>query len=158
MGKSISKIRHIQEMNEKIEKQFLQENKKPLNENIFNRIFANIRGLGSRFVTFGQNLGSLASGGTAQNPKLNAAKARLKQRSANLVKEITDFQTDINILFSSEDFSKVQGRVEKLKQKGDTQGATKVRTNLEDFQEEINELLRASETLKGFAQGFINTP
>lgn len=156
MGKSVSKIRHIQEMNEKLEEKFLFESKMTINENWWNRVWANARGFGSRFVSFGRNLSAVFGGGTAQNPALNAAKARIEQRSKNLIRELNDFQDDLNKLFSSEDFAKVQRKSDKLNDRGDRTAGDQIENKLDKFQEEINDLMQSAESIKGFVQGFIN--
>jgi len=156
MGKSVSKIRHIQEMNEKIEKTFLNENKNIIKENWWDRVIANARGFGSRFATLGSNLGSKVR----KDSTLEAAKVRIDSRAGRLYKELEGFQDDLRSLFDKKDKLKVQGKIEKAYQDADSNREREVikgdQDSLGEFREDISQLISNAESLKNFLSAFTN--
>lgn len=80
MGKSVSKIRHIQEMNEKIEEKFLEEQ-------LLNTIKAGVKGAGANVGTRLQNAVSTKQK-IRKSPKLESLTVKVKTRSEYLNKQL----------------------------------------------------------------------
>lgn len=157
MGKSVSKIRHIQEANEKLEEKFLTENKIVITErmgNPFNNIWARAASFGSRFATFGRNFGALFGGGTAENPKLNAAIQRVKTRSNGLYNALSDYEKDLAGLFSDEVRAEIEAKIQKKTEKDRDPAFVKQMTDkyntIETFTEEM---IKHTQALKKLIEG-----
>lgn len=156
MGKSISKIRHIQEINKKIENIFVNETTVNLNENLWDRIKSNTAGFFSRFKTFGQNIGSMISGGIQLNPTLEASATRVKNRANNLQKELIQFENDLSILFNEMDKVKIEKRAEKLMgtPKRSVAGHN-MQQRLEILDQNVKYYIDAIDALKGINEGLL---
>lgn len=156
MKKSYSKIRHIQETNERLEKEFLNENKTKvdLNEGWFDRLKANIAGAFSRTVTIGQNIGAVFAGGEAQSPALEAAKARIRQRLSKLNGELDGLTEDLGMLYNEKDKKKLAGRAEKLTKRG-TEGS--LPNQIEEFDNAMSQYMDLIGQLKGANDGLMKT-
>lgn len=141
-------------MNEKIEKQFLNESKKVINEGLWDRIVANAKGVAERFRTIGSNMGGMIK----QDPAFEAAKTRIDSRAGRLYSELEGFQNDMRDLFDRGDKRKVERRLDKAARKSDSdvernmvQGEREV---FDQFRDDIAQLINNAETLKGFLQTF----
>jgi len=79
MSKSVSKIRHIQEMNEKLEEKFLEEQ-------LLNKVAAGVAGKAQEFKTKREN----KKGETFQNksPKLEAGLKKMQVRTKHVIEQI----------------------------------------------------------------------
>lgn len=143
-------------MNEKIEKTFLNENKKLIKENWWDRVVANAKGFASRFGNLGSNLGSKVR----KDPKFEAAKVRIDNRAERLRHELEGFQEDIRMLFDKGDKQKVQGRLEKDYKRADSEEERKViqgeRDSLFEFRDDIAKLIDNAESIKNFLNTFTN--
>jgi chromosome segregation ATPase len=93
MKKSYSKIRHIQEANERIEENYLQE------QGVFNTVRAGVAGAAQNIGTRAQNLGNaLKSKGQKKipkNPKLEAVVKKLKIREDYLNKQLNFLKQEL---------------------------------------------------------------
>ena len=93
MRKSYSKIRHIQEANERIEENYLQE------QGIFNSVKAGVAGAAKNVATRAQNLGSaISSKGQKKipkNPKLEAVVKKVKVREDYLNKQLNFLKQEL---------------------------------------------------------------
>ena len=157
--KSYTKIRKIQESNKIAEKRFLEESRNKfgqtsLNEGMWDRLKANTAGFFNRFKTFGQNIGSVFSGGQMLNPALEAAYTRVRNRAASMQKELTDLEADLALLYDEANKEKVQGRVDKLGDKGRGQDIDKRMDNLGQAMAAYSQ---AIEQMKGINEGFIES-
>lgn len=86
MSKSYSKIRHMQESNQRLENNFLNEQN------------ANIAGLKARV---GASLGNIFRGADEdRSPAIEAAFARIKAKSDQLYNSLTDYSTDLQKTFT----------------------------------------------------------
>lgn len=107
MGKSVSKIRHIQEMNEKIEEKFLEEQK------LLNTVTAGLKGATANVGARTQNALSTKQK-IRKNPKLEGLTQKVKTRSEFLnkqleflKKELSDYNTELGELKkTSPDYAK----------------------------------------------------
>ena len=158
--KSYTKIRKIQESNKIAEKRFLAESlnrfeQTTINEGMWDKLKANTAGFFSRFKTFGQNIGSVFSGGDMMNPALEAAYARVRNRATTMQKELTDLEADLAVLYDEANKGKVQGRVDKLGgNKGRGQDIDKRMDNLGQAMAAYSQ---AIEQMKGINEGFIES-
>lgn len=154
MGKSISKIRHIQEMNAKIENNFLNENKKTINEGWWDRVVANAKGFAERFRVIGSNMGGMIK----QDPAFESAKVRIDNRADRLFNELDGFQKDMQALFDRSDKKKVQRRLDKAERKADSEIERNLvqgeKDTLFEFRNDIQQLIANAETIKTFLQNF----
>jgi hypothetical protein len=114
MKKSYSKIRHIQETNERLEKEFLNEQK------------ANLAGLGARVGTAVGNV--FRKSENDKSPEIEAAFARVTSKSNQLRKQLEEFKNDYQKLYTDR---KVQldNAIKKLQAKG--------KPNLEKVQQRL---------------------
>lgn len=157
--KSYTKIRKIQESNKIAEKRFLTESlnrfeQTTINEGWWDRLKANTAGFFSRFKTFGQNIGAVFSGGDMMNPALEAAYTRVRNRANAMQGELNELENDLALLYEEANKQKVQGRVDKLGNKGRGQDIDKRMNNLEQA---MSAYSQAIEQMKGINEGFIES-
>lgn len=95
MSKSISKIRHIQEMNEKLEEKFLEEQ-------LLNSLKAGVKGAAANVGTRTKNALS-SKQKIRKSPKLESLNVKIKTRSEYLnkqleylKKELSDYNNELN--------------------------------------------------------------
>jgi len=107
MSKSYSKIRHIQESNQRLENNYLSEQN------------ANLAGLGARVNTTLTNVGNTlkGKGELNRNPKVEAAFARVTAKEKQLRDTLRDFKFDFERLYSDRKVD-LEAKVKKMKEKG----------------------------------------
>jgi predicted nucleic acid-binding Zn-ribbon protein len=88
MKKSYSKIRHIQETNERLEKEFLEEQK------LLNKLRAGIEGAGANIQARAGNM--FGKEKIRKNPKLQGLLAKIKTRQEYLRKQLEYMTTELN--------------------------------------------------------------
>ena len=157
--KSYTKIRKIQESNKIAEKRFLAESfnsfeQTTINEGMWDKLKANTAGFFSRFKTFGQNIGSVFSGGDMINPALEAAYTRVRNRATTMQKELTDLEADLAVLYDEANKGKVQDRVDKL---GKKERGQDIDRRLGDLEKAMYAYSQAIEQMKGINEGFIES-
>jgi hypothetical protein len=152
--RSVSKIRRMQQLNEQLEKRYLNENKTKvdLNEGWFDRLKANVAGAFRRTVTIGQNIGVVFAGGEAQSPALEAAKARIRQRLSKLNGELEGLTEDLGMLYNEKDKTKLAGRAEKLTKRG-TEGT--LPEQIKGFDEAMTQYMDLIGQLQGANEGLM---
>jgi hypothetical protein len=152
----------IQSLNESLEKRYVQEKKEKLmslNEGWWERVKAKTAGFANRFVTLGRNLG------TSQdvNPKLEAAKARVRSRAQDLQNELTEFEEDLRLLFTQAQEDELAGKAKKLQTNrkgediGNIRGGVSMQNQLEDFSAAFEAYLTAIAQLKTLNEGLLGT-
>ena len=154
--RSVSKIRRMQQLNEQLEKRYLNENKTKmdLNEGWFDRLKANVAGAFRRTVTIGQNIGAVFAGGEAQSPALEAAKARIRQRLSKLNVELEGLTQDLGMLYNEKDKAKLARRAEKLTKRG-TEGS--LPAQIEMFDDAMAQYMDLIGQLQGANEGLMKT-
>jgi hypothetical protein len=154
--RSVSKIRKVQQLNEQLERRYLNEIKtnNSINEGWFDRLKANVAGAFRRTVTIGQNIGAVFAGGEAQSPALEAAKARIRQRLGVLNNELNGLGEDLAMLYNEKDKSKLANRAQKLTDRG-TEGS--LPEQIKGFDEAMTQYMELIEQLKGANEGLMKT-
>lgn len=149
----------MEELNKIAEKRFIQESRSRFEESVitegwWDRLKANTAGFFSRFKTFGQNIGAVFSGGDMMNPALEAAYTRVRNRANAMQGELNELENDLALLYEEANKQKVQGRVDKLGNKGRGQDIDKRMNNLEQA---MSAYSQAIEQMKGINEGFIES-
>jgi hypothetical protein len=154
--RSVSKIRKMQQLNEQLEKRYLNENKSNvvLNEQGFKRLWANFAGLVKRGFTVGQNIGAIIAGGEAKSPTLEAAKTRIRQRLTGLNSELKGLTEDLEMLYNEKDKAKLDRRAEKLTKRG-TEGT--IPDQIKEFDDAMKQYMDLIGQLQGANEGLMNT-
>jgi hypothetical protein len=157
---SYTKKRMIQSLNESLEKRYVQEKKEKLmslNEGWWERAKAKAAGFASRFVTIGRNLGSSQD----VNPKIEAAKARVRSRAQDLQNELIQFEEDLNLLFTKAQEDELADKAKKLQTNrkgeniGNIRGGVSMENQLNDLTAGIDAYLTAIAQLKTLNEGLL---
>jgi chromosome segregation ATPase len=141
MGTSYSKLRHIQEVNLRLEQEHLDEQRGNLK--------AKVAGLKANVGARLQNVGGATK--LMQNPKLQGLLAQVKSRKTSLDKQLTYLSTELNNILTE---------VNQLKttRPDFAPEAEQIETVIKNYQTAINALLEAGKSIDTFSYQYQAQP